>query len=108
MNPKIIGDIGITVAFIVFSGHMILYAVTAPWWRSMTGRSVMALVAVLAAVLALSAGTLWFGVQWPARLWLRAVIFWSIAVAGGFLAVAHVRQKLGPWREARRAQKEEV
>jgi hypothetical protein len=107
MTMQTFGDIGITVAFIVFAGHMFLYAVTAPWWRSLTGRSVMALVAVLAMVLALSVSTLWFGVQWPARLLLRALVFWAIAAAGAFLGVAHVRQKLGPWRAARRAGREE-
>lgn len=101
------GDLGIIAAFIVFAGHALFYAVSAPWWRSLLGRSVMALVAVLAAVLTLSVATVWLGVQWPARLLLRAIIFWTIAGAGAFMAIAHIRTKLGPWRAARHAEKEE-
>lgn len=108
MNAKLIGDIGAMAAFLVLAGHATFYAAFSPWWRSATGRSLMTLIAVLAAVMTLTVSTLWLGVQWPGRDVLRAVIFWSVALAAGNLLVTHVMQKVTSWREARRAQEEET
>lgn len=60
----------------------LLYATMAPWWRSPIGRNMLSLGAVLAAVFLLVAAQLAFGIEWPAREWVRAGIFTAVAVAG--------------------------
>lgn len=107
MTMQLFGNLGAIVALVVFAGHLVLYGMFSPWWRSPTGRAMVALVAVIAATMALTVGTISFGVQWPARLFLRGMIFWSIALAGGWLLVSHARQKLAAWRTANDAEESE-
>lgn len=105
MTINTVGDIFATIAFVNLALFVALYATFAPWWRSPYGRSVMALTAVLAAVFGLVVASLWFGVQWPARELIRAIIFGAVAVSTGQLLRAHLALKLSAWREARRERK---
>lgn len=59
-----------------------LYATMAPWWRSAIGRNMLALAATLAAVFLLVSVQILFGVAWPARDWVRLLIFGMVAGVG--------------------------
>jgi hypothetical protein len=96
-----IGDALVVISFIEFGAFVVFYALFSPWWRSPAGRSVMMLVAVLAATLGLACLTILFGFQWPARELLRTAIFGAVALAAGQLLITHVGQKLAYWREKR-------
>jgi hypothetical protein len=105
MNMRTVGDILATIAFVNLGVFVVFYAAFSPWWRTPSGRSVMGLVAVLAATFGLVVAGLWFGVQWPAREFVRAIIFGAVAVASGQLLRAHVVLKISAWRAAWRAKK---
>jgi hypothetical protein len=98
MKMHTLGDLLATISFINLGLFVVFYAAFSPWWRSPSGRSVMALVAVLAATFGLVVTGLWFGVQWPARELIRVVIFGAVALASGHLLAVNVRQKIAVWR----------
>lgn len=60
----------------------VLYATMAPWWRSAIGRNMLVLGGILAAVFLLISFQLLFGVEWPARAWIRFAIFSAVAGVG--------------------------
>lgn len=68
-----------TVGWLLFA---LLYGVMAPWWRSPIGRNMFTLAFVLAAVFSLISVQLLFGIQWPAREWVRLAIFGAVATVG--------------------------
>lgn len=50
----VVGNALLIVSAFFASAFVVLYAVTAPWWRDEVGRNIMSLMAVIAAVLDLA------------------------------------------------------
>jgi hypothetical protein len=76
--------LGDFLAVLAFAGtvlFVILYAILAPWWRSAHGRNVMLLTSVIGLAFGLATGTILFGLEWPFRSTIRAIIYGLIAVA---------------------------
>lgn len=65
-----------TAGWLLFA---VLYGGMAPWWRSSIGRNVLVHAVVLAITFGLVSVQLIFGVQWPAREWVRLAIFVGVA-----------------------------
>lgn len=66
-----------TAGWLLFA---VLYGSLAPWWRSPIGRNMLVHALVLAVTFALVSVQLLWGVQWPAREWVRLAIFGGVAV----------------------------
>lgn len=76
------GTWAVYFAFAGWAVFALLYATMAPWWRSGIGRNMLALALVLAATLGLATVQLAWGVQWPARDWVRLAVFAAVASIG--------------------------
>lgn len=83
---RFLGNLLIVLSAILATGFVVLYWVTAPWWRSDMGRNVQALMGVIALVLDLSVvrifvpgalDLLWFNL-------LRLVVFAFVPVVLGW------------------------
>lgn len=83
-----IGDLllvtGFTGALLFVAG----YGARSAWWRNEAGRNVMAFMAVIMVLLGLAMVTVVFGLEFPARPWIRAgsflllniVIWWRVGL----------------------------
>jgi len=79
---RILGNLLLLLSALLATGFVVVYWITAPWWRTAMGRNVFSLMAVIAAVLDLSvirvflpvtADVLWFGI-------LRLIVFAFVPV----------------------------
>lgn len=82
---RALGNLLLLISALFATGFVVLYWLTAPWWRSPFGRNIMSLMGVIAAVLVLSAirvfapvtaDVLWFAV-------LRLIVFAFVPVVLG-------------------------
>jgi hypothetical protein len=78
---QLIGDALAVAAFIGSALFVLLFASLAPWWRNVHGRNVMLLMVTITLAFGLATATIVFGVEWPIRPTLRAIIFLFIAIA---------------------------
>lgn len=58
---------------------VVLY-LRSPWWKSPTGRNIMAMMALIAVLLGLAVMSAVFGLRYPAREWVRAASFLLVAI----------------------------
>lgn len=77
-----LGTYAVHFAFVGWLLFAVLYGALAPWWRSSIGRNMLVLAAVLAVTLGLVSLQLMFGIEWPARDWVRLAIFGAVALTG--------------------------
>jgi hypothetical protein len=103
-----IGNVLVHLTTLLAWAFIVLYHLSAPWWRTEAGKHVMAFMAALAAVLTLSSLRLATGA--PAQTepvtwftWLRVLVFASVpAVIGWRVAILWRAQYRGRrWAEIR-------
>lgn len=79
MTVRQLGNALLTAGCLGALVFVILY-LRSPWWKSPTGRNVMAMMGLIALLLGLAALPALFGVQYPFRDWVRAASFLLVAV----------------------------
>jgi ABC-type antimicrobial peptide transport system permease subunit len=90
----------ITAGFLCTLAVTIVQVVITPWHRSMTGRSIFGLLAMLNVIIGLSAARVWFG-DYPFRQEIIMVSFTLLIVAVLFIGATIVREQLRGARDGR-------
>ena len=94
MNWDLAGDIAFwaaTVATMLFS---LLYLVFAPWWKSVAGRNIMAVMGSVALAFAYFSWAIALG-HVPPGFWpMRALLFTGIALAVTWRIVIFIRHQI--------------
>lgn len=95
--PLIVGTVGVIAAFVTTWSFVVLYHWLTPWWRSVIGRTIMALTLAMSAVLTLSLTRIVAGadLDTPWFAWLRVSVFWAIPAVMMWLIVILIRSQRG-------------
>lgn len=102
---KLAGDVLVLVAAAAGGVGVAAYGLSARWWRSWPGRSLMLLGFALAASDTAVSLALWLGPDFPGRLWVRLVLFGISASAAVTFLVTVVTTQI---RRRRTELEEEV
>lgn len=108
MNWKLVGDLGFwaaTFATVLFS---LLYLIFAPWWKSVAGRNIMAVMGSVAVAFGYFSWAIAIG-HIPPGFWpMRAGIFVAIALAVTWRIVIFIRHQIIRSRKAGEERKHEL
>lgn len=76
-SQQIVGNGLVVLTTVLAWLFVVLYHLSSPWWRSEAGRNLMSMMAVIAAVLSLSAVRIVIGADsdTPWFIWLRVLTF---------------------------------
>lgn len=108
MNWKLAGDIGFWTATVATSLFSLLYFMFAPWWRTMAGRNIMAVMGSVALAFAYFSWAIAIGGIPPGFWPMRALLFFGIALAVGWRIVIFVRYQIIRPRKAGEERKNEL
>lgn len=102
-GQQIIGNGLLILTTVMAWLFVLLYHLSAPWWRSEAGRNLMSMMAVIAAVLSLSAGRIIADASEDWFVWLRTAVFAATPVVIGWRTwmLWRVQYKGRSWAEIR-------
>jgi hypothetical protein len=100
-----IGFYGTTAVTILFS---LLYLIFAPWWKTVTGRNIMAVMGSMALAFGYFAWVISIGHVPPGFLPMRAFIFWFIGASIGWRTVIFIRSHIIPSLRAEKEKRNEL
>lgn len=102
---KIIGDIGFVAAAAGLALFAVMFLVSVRWWTDLLGRSIAAVMAVVAAIVILATIVL-LGLPLPAVAWWRAILYPALAVAVWSGTIGFIwAQYIAPVRSRKRSRK---
>lgn len=96
MNWKTAGDWAFYVATAITIIFAVLYFLGAPWWKTTTGRNIMAVMGAMAVAFGYFSWAISVGGIPPGFDIVRAFIFAGIALAVGWRTVIFIRHHLLP------------
>lgn len=102
MNWKTAGDIAFYACTVVTAIFALLYLFFAPWWKTMTGRNIMAVMGSVAVAFGYFTWVIARGGVPTGFYPMRAVIFAAIAVAIGWRVLILIRHQVIPGFRSRR------
>lgn len=94
MSWQTLGDWAFYVATTITILFALLYLNLAPWWRTATGRNIMAVMGSMAIAFGYFSWAIWNGGVPAGFHPMRALIFIAIALAVGWRIVIFVRHQL--------------
>jgi hypothetical protein len=94
LNWDLIGDIGFWTATAATTTFCLLYFLFAPWWSTMAGRNIMAVMGSVALAFAYFSWAIALG-HVPPGFWpMRALLFFGIALAVGWRILIFIRYQI--------------
>jgi hypothetical protein len=103
-----LGDIGFYGSTVVTVLFALLYAIFAPWWKTRTGRNIMAVMGSIAVTFAYFTGVIWLGHVPVGFLPMRAFLFIAIGLTIGWRTVIFIRFHIIPSLRTGREHKNEL
>lgn len=104
MNWKEYGDLAYYACTVAAAVFVVLYLLIAPWYKTATGRNIMAVMASMAGILVYFTWAIWHGSPLPFGFYpMRAVLFTALGLSLVWRVIILVRAQLA----ARRVGKEE-
>lgn len=94
MNWDLAGDIAFWVATFATVLFALLYLVFAPWWKTVAGRNIMAVMGSMALAFAYFSWAIALGHVPPGFRPMRALLFMGIALAVSWRIVIFIRHQI--------------
>lgn len=89
-----LGDIAWYTTTFITVLFALMYLLTAPWWKTVTGRNIMAVMGSMAVAFAYFTWIIWLGHLPPGFQPMRALLFMAIGGSIGWRTVIFIRTHL--------------